>query len=43
VGIGAFGTHLRHIRSGGIEGQPDIHLAATLSLACRYRAQAVAG
>jgi hypothetical protein len=40
VVIGAFGTHLWHSRSGGSEGEPDIRLAASLSLAYRYHDQA---
>jgi hypothetical protein len=42
IGIGVFGTHVWQNRSGGSEGQPDIHLAATLSRAYRYHEQAVA-
>jgi len=42
IGIGAFGTHLWQNRSGGSESQPDIHLAANLSLDYRYHEQAMA-
>lgn len=42
VGIGAFGTHLWHNRSGASEGQTDLHLAASLSLTYRYHEKAVA-
>jgi hypothetical protein len=42
LGIGAVGPHLWHSRSSGSEGHPDLHLAATLSLAYRYHERAVA-
>jgi hypothetical protein len=42
IGIGALGTHLWHVRSGGGNGQPEFHLAATVSLAYRFNDQAMA-